>query len=92
MYGIRKIIPSALQHPTAKPVELAAAFIRWHTEIGDIVLDPFCGAGSCLEAALRMGRKYIGVELDAHWAEVARNRLANTERPLFTKETQDADA
>ncbi len=66
-YGIRKIIPSADHHPTEQPRELPQHFIRLHTEEDDVVCDPFMGSGSTLEAAVRMSRRFIGIELDKHW-------------------------
>jgi site-specific DNA-methyltransferase (adenine-specific) len=76
-YGIRKIIPSAEQHPCAKPVELYRHFIGLHTAEGDTVLDPFMGDGPCGVAALEMGRKFIGIEIDEKYYEVAKRRLEN---------------
>jgi len=78
-HGIRKVIPQKHQHPTEKPWQLAARFISLHTEPGDLVIDPFCGSGSTLEACVRMGRQFIGIDIDAHWAEHARQRVANTQ-------------
>ncbi len=83
MYGIRKIIPSAQEHPTAKPVELAMLFVNLHSRPGDLVFDPFCGAGAFLVAASRLGRRYIGLDIEPHWVDVARRRLAATPRPLL---------
>ena len=77
-YGIRKIIPSAAQHPTEKPIELAMHFIKLHTQPGDIVLDPFAGHGSTLVAARQMGRRYIGIELDPNYCRIAERRLNAT--------------
>jgi site-specific DNA-methyltransferase (adenine-specific) len=68
---VNKIIPSKDQHPTAKPPELAAHFIRLHTLPGEAVLDPFMGAGSTAVAALRHDRKFIGVEIDAEFFDMA---------------------
>jgi DNA modification methylase len=62
--GIRKIIPRADEHPTAKPPELAEHFIRLHTLRGHVVLDPFMGRASTAIAAIRTGRRFIGIELD----------------------------
>lgn len=62
---IRKIIPSKDDHPTPKPVALAEHFIKLHTQEGDIVLDPFMGRGWVGVAALRLGRSFIGMEIDA---------------------------
>ena len=73
---IRKIIPSREQHPTEKPVELVAWFIRLHTKPGDLVLDPFMGSGSTGVAALSLGRRFLGIEIDPHWCDVARARIA----------------
>jgi len=78
-YGIKKIIPSHSQHPTEKPVELAAHFVALHTQPGDVVLDPFAGAGSTLVAAKRMGRRAIGVELHRRWIDIAAKKLAQGE-------------
>lgn len=81
--GVRKIIPRAHDHPTPKPPELAAWFIHLHTQPGDIVLDMFAGHGWVGEAAVRMGRRYLGVELDAGFAERARERVAQAAGGLF---------
>jgi len=80
--GIRKIIPSADEHPTPKPVGLAAHFIGLHTQPGDVVLDPFMGAGSTGVAAQNLGRDFIGIEIDQHWYGVAEQRLATAAAQL----------
>jgi len=74
-YGIRKIIPSAAEHPCAKPVELYAHFIRLHTQADDWVVDPFMGAGPCGIAAIRLNRSFIGIELDPGHFATARRRI-----------------
>ena len=83
---IPKIIPSAAQHPTAKPPELAEFFIRLHSQPGELVLDCFAGKGSTGVAAKRLGRCFIGIEIDeAHVADAAR-KLGDLERQLQTAE------
>lgn len=62
-------------HPTEKPVSLMAEMIRNSTNEGDIVLDPFAGAGSTLIAAKRLNRRYIGFEIDKQYYDIAYNRL-----------------
>lgn len=83
--GIRKIIPSKDDHPTPKPVELASHFIRLHSATDHLVLDPFMGRGWVGIAATRLGRKFIGVEIDREHFDIA---VAKFEReaarsPLF---------
>jgi len=73
---INKIIPNSDQHPTEKPVKLMAHFIGLHSNPGDIVLDPFCGHGPTTEAAKKMGRNYIGIELNSDYCRMAEGRLA----------------
>lgn len=58
-------------HPTPKPPELAAKFIRHHTRPNDLVADPFAGGGSTLVAAARCGRRAIGVEYSREYCEMA---------------------
>ena len=70
-----KIIPQAEHHPTEKSPLLAMKFIGLHTKPGDVVLDPFCGSGSTLDGANRLGRKWIGIELDAQFVVMAQERM-----------------
>lgn len=81
-YGIRKITPTADQHPTQKPVALFEHFIRLHTKPGDLVVDPFCGSGASGVAAKKLGRRWIGCDTDERWVKMARERLAATTPPL----------
>jgi adenine-specific DNA-methyltransferase len=62
-------------HPTQKPVPSLKPVIEAFTERGDIVLDPFAGSGSTLLAAKILGRRYIGIELDAEYVKTAKRRL-----------------
>jgi DNA modification methylase len=67
--------PRNSDHPNEKPVELVAKFLSLHAKPGQIVLDPFCGSGTTLVAAHRLGLKWIGIELDPQWAKLAQDRL-----------------
>ena len=62
-------------HPTEKPVWLWQRIISATTKPGDVVLDPFAGTGSSGEAALRLGRRWIGIELDPKYAAIAARRV-----------------
>ncbi len=70
------------QHPTEKPVPLLRELIESSSRLGETVLDPFCGSGATLEAALLEGRKAIGIELKECWAEIAARRLQQQTLPL----------
>lgn len=63
-------------HPTQKPLRALCPLIAAFTEPGETVLDPFCGSGSTLAAAARLGRRFVGMELDAHHYRTAHERLA----------------
>jgi DNA modification methylase len=61
-----------LRHPAKFPETLAAEFIEFFTSRGQVVLDPMVGTGSTLTAALRLGRHSYGIELNPHYADIAR--------------------
>jgi site-specific DNA-methyltransferase (adenine-specific) len=65
-------------HPAPFPVELPEQLIRLYTFVNDLVLDPFMGSGSALVAAARLGRRYVGYDLDPGYVELARRRVAGT--------------
>lgn len=69
-------------HPTQKPVELMRWIIERTTNPGDLILDPYMGSGPIARAALDTGRKYIGIELEERYCEIAVNRLAQEVLPL----------
>ncbi len=64
-------------HPAPFPVELPEQLIRLYTYRDDLVLDPFMGSGSALVAAARLGRRYVGYDLDPAYVELARRRVAD---------------
>ena len=63
-------------HPAPFPVELPEQLIRLYTFRDDLVLDPFMGSGSTLVAAARLGRRYIGYDLDEDYVRISRRRVA----------------
>lgn len=64
-------------HPTQKPVALAEYLIRTYTNEGDVVLDNCMGSGTTGVACLNTGRRFIGMEKDAGYFEIAEARLAH---------------
>ncbi|MGC3983105.1 MAG: DNA methyltransferase [Steroidobacteraceae bacterium] len=63
-------------HPTEKAVSVLTPIIKAFSQPGDIVLDPFSGSGSTSVAAALSGRRYLGIELESKYCELARRRLA----------------
>jgi modification methylase len=68
-------------HPTQKPEALLSRILLASTNPGDLVLDPFFGTGTTGAAARRLGRRWLGIERDAVYAEAAAQRIAKV-RPL----------
>jgi site-specific DNA-methyltransferase (adenine-specific) len=61
-------------HPAPFPVELPRRLIELYTYRGDVVLDPFIGAGSTAVAAVETGRVWVGYEIDRRYARLTRQR------------------
>ena len=64
-------------HPCQKPLKLMGPLVEMVTEEGGTVLDPFMGSGSTGVACIRTGRRFVGIEKDARYFEMARARLEN---------------
>ncbi len=62
-------------HPAPFPVELPEQLIRLYTFADDLVLDPFMGSGSALVAAARLGRRYVGYDLEQEYVDIAERRV-----------------
>ncbi|MBQ7097163.1 MAG: site-specific DNA-methyltransferase [Clostridia bacterium] len=62
-------------HPAQKPIALMKYLIELTTIEGQIVLDPFCGCGSTLQAAKELNREYIGIEINYDYYKVVTERL-----------------
>ena len=64
-----------LGHPTQKSLQLMKRIISVHTNPGQIILDPFMGSGSTGEAALQLGRQFIGIEKEKKYYALSTKRL-----------------
>jgi site-specific DNA-methyltransferase (adenine-specific) len=62
-------------HPAPFPRELPERLIHLYTFEDDLVLDPFMGSGTTLLAAAKLGRRYVGYDLDPAYVEIARSRV-----------------
>lgn len=63
-------------HPTQKPLELLRRLVLLCTKEGETVLDPFCGSGTTGVASVEANRVFIGIELDASYLELSRQRIS----------------
>ena len=64
-------------HPTQKPVDLLEYLIKTYTNEGDLVLDFTMGSGSTGVACMNLNRKFMGIELDKKYFDIAKNRIEN---------------
>jgi site-specific DNA-methyltransferase (adenine-specific) len=63
---------------TQKPVKLMCELISLFTDPGDLILDPFMGSGTTGVACIKLGNRFIGVEIDEDYFEVACGRIRAT--------------
>ncbi|MBN2328886.1 MAG: site-specific DNA-methyltransferase [Candidatus Omnitrophica bacterium] len=68
-------MPENTDHPTQKPEKLLAKLILASTHPGDVVLDPFLGTGAASVTAKKLGRQYVGIEIDEYYCCLAEKRL-----------------
>jgi len=73
------------KHPTQKPVALLERILLASTSEGDLVLDPFSGSGTTALAAMRTGRKAIGIEIETGYIEQTTKRLQDDANPVVFK-------
>ncbi|WP_145274033.1 DNA-methyltransferase [Tautonia plasticadhaerens] len=64
------------QHPTQKPVSVMRWLVHALSEPGEMVATPFCGVAPCGVAAVQLGRKYHGIEIDERYRRIAEGRIA----------------
>lgn len=64
-------------HPSQKPERLMIDLILYATKLNDLIFDPFMGSGSTGVAAIRTGRRFIGIELDSNYFQIAQERIKN---------------
>lgn len=70
-------------HKWSKGMEVSTYWINSFSNPGDLVFDPFCGSGTNLIAARKLGRRYLGIEKNEKTFEYAQSRLNETEIQLF---------
>ncbi len=68
-------------HPTQKSLELMKKIIEIHTNKGDVILDPFMGSGTTGVACIQKGRKFVGVEVNVDYFDIAVSRIKKCINP-----------
>jgi site-specific DNA-methyltransferase (cytosine-N4-specific) len=63
------------RHPAVMPDQLVEFFVRFLTDDGDVVLDPFAGSNTTGAVAEQLGRKWVGIEANEEYAELSRVRF-----------------
>ncbi len=71
------------KHPTEKPEKLIERLVLVNSNEGEIILDPFFGSGTTGVVAKRLGRKFIGIEMEESYCRMAKERIDQTEVELF---------
>jgi site-specific DNA-methyltransferase (adenine-specific) len=75
---------STKNHPAPFPLELAYRLVRMFSFCGDTVVDPFCGTGTTLVAAMKAGRNSIGIEIDPEYCRMTEDRLRRENSDIFS--------
>lgn len=75
---------STKKHPAPFPLELAFRLVKMFSFWGDTVLDPFCGTGTTMVAAMKCERNSIGIEIDEKYCHLALERLKSESEDLFS--------
>ena len=71
-----------LGYPTQKPEALLERIIKVSSNPGDLVLDPFCGCGTALAVAQKLGRRWIGIDLSDEAITISQRRLSSCQKHL----------
>ena len=77
-----KVLSSELLHPTEKPINMLEDFMADYTEENEIIIDPFAGSGTTAIAAINTNRKFICIEKDEEYFNIAQERI---DRALIDK-------
>ncbi|MFC1464058.1 MAG: DNA-methyltransferase [Candidatus Brachytrichaceae bacterium NZ_4S206] len=75
-------------YPTQKPLALLERIVAVSSNVGDVVLDPYCGSGTTLVAAQKLGRRWIGIDASEEAVRVARARLDEAENQAMITSRQ----
>ena len=86
--GTNRSSQERTSHPAQFPLELVTRILLASSNKADVILDPFSGSGSLLEAAIRTGRKAIGIEIERRYVEIAIQRIQQARRNRKREQAQ----
>lgn len=79
---IRCARQTAENHPTEKPIDLIETLLRASSSPNDTILDPFMGSGTTGVACMNLGRKFIGIEIERKYFDIACERVDQAQRQM----------
>jgi site-specific DNA-methyltransferase (adenine-specific) len=82
-------MPENTDHPTQKPEKLIAKIVLASSNVGDVVLDPFLGSGTTSVVAKKLGRRFLGIDIDETYCCLAEKRLELAEHDTSIQGYQD---
>jgi len=84
MKGVEKkftTLPTKNIHPTVKPIQLFSYLVTLGSRKDDVVLDPFMGSGTTPISCVTLDRKYVGIEREKEYFEIAKSRVKKAINP-----------
>jgi len=72
-------------HPAQKPEEIIIKLIQKSAQRGELILDPFCGSGTILVCAKRLGYDWVGIDISEEYCEIAKSRVEREFSHFLTK-------
>lgn len=79
---VKNVNKDKTEHVCQLPIELVETFIKASSNEGDLVFDPFMGSGTVAVASKKLGRSYLGCEIDKYYCKIINERLAKVEKSL----------
>lgn len=70
------------KHSTQKPEYLLERIVLASTEVGQVILDPFCGSGTTGVEAIRFNRKFIGIDVSKEYLDISKKRLEKVKKDM----------
>jgi len=86
----RRFADERTEHPTQKPQSLSRRLVEHFSNHAEMVVVPFAGSGSECVAAVECGRRFVGVEINPAYVDIARSRVTSTSSQLFKVSTEDS--